>query len=239
LLVAPSRSNIATSTLRQPPCTQLHRVLDELTARILAAEICVQVDVGRLAAFATHQLIDRHTGLATLDVPERIADATDSAVLDRVVLVIGAQVADLPDLLDAIGGAAHDQGLEVLLHGRCDQLRASARKCGRRAAIAVEPWLVGLDLHHGGIVDAATAHLNYAHIADPRGGHAAARTIDRALRLLLALSGGGLRHGILQHPRERRPAAQHRQAQQFAARERYLRRGAGRRGAPVTMFAHV
>src|SRR4029077_1092704 len=113
---------------------EFHRALDELPAGILRSETDVQIDVRRVPALAADQLVDGHSGLAAFDVPERIAEAGDGAIEDGVVLVIGAHVTELPDLLDPVGGPTGHQRLQVLLDGRLDELRTSARKRGRRAS---------------------------------------------------------------------------------------------------------
>ena len=128
---------------------ELHRVLDELLTRVLRAHVDMQVDIRSFATLAADELVDRHAGLPTLDVPERVTDAADGAIEHRVILVVGAHVAELPDLLDPIGRPADDQGLEIVGDGGGDEFGAAAREGGRGAPVTIEPRLVGGDLHHG------------------------------------------------------------------------------------------
>ena len=86
----------------------------------------MQIDIRGFSAFAADELIDRHARLAALDVPERVADAADGAIQNRVVLVVGTHVAELPNLLDPVGRSAHHQGLHILLDRRADKFGAAA-----------------------------------------------------------------------------------------------------------------
>ncbi len=103
----------------------------------------VGVGVDGFADLAAGELIDGHAGLAALDVPEGLVDSADRVVEYGTVLPIGAGVTGLPDVLDAVGGLAHEKGLEVLLDGRFDEVGALGEG---GAAIPVETVLVGGDL---------------------------------------------------------------------------------------------
>ena len=106
----------------------------------------VGVGVGGFAALAAGELIDGHAGLAALDVPQRLVDAADGVVEHGAVLPVGAVVAGLPDVFDAVGGFAEQERLEVFLDRGLDQVGA-LREGG--AAVAIEAVLVGGDLDDG------------------------------------------------------------------------------------------
>ena len=106
----------------------------------------MRVGVGRLAAFAADQLVDGHVGLPALDVPERLVDAADGVVQRRAVAPVGAVVARLPDVLDAVHRLADEERLEVALDRRVDQVGALREGA---AAVAVEAVLVGHDFDDG------------------------------------------------------------------------------------------
>ena len=122
----------------------MNRLALSTTSWIVGA-VRVRVAIRRLAALAAHKLVHRHAGLAALDVPQRLVHAADGVVQHRPVLPVGAVVAGLPDVLDAVRGLAEQQRLEVLLHGGTHQVGA-LREGG--AAVAVEAVLVGRDLDH-------------------------------------------------------------------------------------------
>src|SRR3954471_8779158 len=69
----------------------------------------VRVGVGGFAALSAGKLIDGHSRLAALDVPQRLVDAADSVVEHRAVLPVGTVVAGLPDIFDAVGGFAEKE----------------------------------------------------------------------------------------------------------------------------------
>ena len=106
----------------------------------------VAVGVDGFAALAAGQLIDRHAGLAAFDVPQRLIDAADGVVQDRAVFPVRAVVAGLPDVLDAVGGLAEEERLQISLDGGLDQVGALGEG---GAAVAVEAVLVGGDLDDG------------------------------------------------------------------------------------------
>ncbi len=167
----------------------------------MAAHSDVQIDVRRLATLAADQLIHGHSRLAALDIPESVADATDGAIQNRVVFVVRTHVADLPDLLDAIGRPAHHQWLQILLDRRAHKFVASARKCVRSAAIAVESRLIGCNFHDGRVVGATAADLNHGYVFDAWSRHAARSAIHRCLRVLFLWRDSSVSHGALEKTR--------------------------------------
>ena len=106
----------------------------------------VGVGVGGFPAFSSGELIDRHAGLAALDVPERLVDAADGVVENGAVFPVRAVVAGLPDVFDAVGGFPQQKGLEVFLDRGLDQVGALRE---RGAAVAVKAVLIGGDFDHG------------------------------------------------------------------------------------------
>src|SRR5262245_19553891 len=102
------------------------------------------VTVNGFAAFTPQQLIDRHARLSSLDVPERLIDATDGVVQYRTVLPVRAEVRRLPDVFDAVRGFPEQKGFQVPVDGRLDEIGALRE---RRAAVPVEAGLIGRDLH--------------------------------------------------------------------------------------------
>ena len=83
------------------------------------------------------------SGLAALDVPQRLVDAADGVVQHRAVAPVGAVVHRLPDVVDAVGGLADQERLQILLDGRHDQVGALREGA---AAVAVQAVLIGDDL---------------------------------------------------------------------------------------------
>ena len=98
------------------------------------------VAVGGLAALAAQQLIDRHPGLAALDVPQRLIHAADGVVQHRAVPPVGAVVARLPGIVDPVGGLADQERLQILFDRRHHQVGALREGA---AAIAVKSVLIG------------------------------------------------------------------------------------------------
>ena len=145
----------------------------------------VRVAIDGLAALAAEQLIDRHAGLAALDVPQRLVDAADGVVQHRAVAPVGAVVAGLPDVVDAVGGLADQERLQILLDRGIDQVGA-LREGG--AAVAVQAVLVGGDLDDGE-PQAGGRGGDHADVLDDRRGEAASGL-------------GGLRLGVLRPGRE-------------------------------------
>ena len=95
--------------------------------------------------------------------------ARNGVVQDGTVLPIGGVIAKLPGVLDAVGGAAQQQRLEIHLHRRFDEVGALGEG---GAAIAVEARLVGGDLDHRQ-AHAFGGALYYGNVRDPGRRHAA------------------------------------------------------------------
>ncbi len=94
---------------------------------------------------AAEQLVERHAGALTFDVPQRDVHAAHGVEQHRTVAPVRAHIARLPDILDLVDVAADEEGLQILLErGFHDQ--GSLRK--RRAAPPDEAGLGGLHLHH-------------------------------------------------------------------------------------------
>src|ERR1700722_20225669 len=124
----------------------------------------MEVYVRGFATLAADELVYRQAALAALDVPERITPPADGAVEDGVVLVVGAHVAQLPDMLDPVGRAPYDEGLQVFGHRSRHPCRAATRERGGGAPVTVEAGLIGGDFHDRGVVDAVAADLYHTHI---------------------------------------------------------------------------
>jgi hypothetical protein len=90
--------------------------------RILA--IYVDVDLRGLAAFAAQHVVDRHTGLTALDVPQRLIHAADGINQHWSVAPVGTVVHGLPEVSIRSAGFADHTWLEVLLHREIEQLGA-------------------------------------------------------------------------------------------------------------------
>ncbi|SPF49850.1 hypothetical protein SBA4_4210005 [Candidatus Sulfopaludibacter sp. SbA4] len=129
----------------------------------------VAVAGGGFAAFATGELIDGHAGLPALDVPQSLVDAAQRIVEHRAVLPVRAVVAGLPDVLDAVGGLAHQEGLQISLHRGLHQVGTLGEG---GAAVAVEAVLVGRDLDHRE-AHARGLALDHADVPDFGHGHGA------------------------------------------------------------------
>jgi len=103
----------------------------------------VDVDRHCLAALAAEQLVERHPSPLGLDVPQRLVDATEGVVQHRPAPPVAAQVARLPDVLDAVNVAPEHKGAQILVNGR----RHGERPLGEGgAAEAVQAVLAGQNL---------------------------------------------------------------------------------------------
>jgi hypothetical protein len=128
-------------------------------------------------------LVDGHARLAALDIPQRLVHAADGVVEYRPIAPVGAVVAGLPGVFDAVGGLADEERLQVLLHRRDHQVGALRE---RGATIAIESGLVRGDLDH----DEAHARglcSDDRDVLDLRGRHAA----GGAFRALLSRGAPG------------------------------------------------
>ena len=103
------------------------------------------IKVRRLTAFAAQELVDGHSRLPPFDVPQGLVDSANRVVEHRPVSPIGTVVHGLPQVLDPVRRPPDQKRTEVLLHGGHYQVRAL---CERGAAVAVEPILIGDNLHH-------------------------------------------------------------------------------------------
>ena len=90
-----------TRTWRKPWSMNLRGLVDGLLDLGAGG---VRVAIGGFAALAAQKLVDRHARLASFDIPERLIDAADGVVQHRAIAPVGAVVAGLPDVFDAIGG---------------------------------------------------------------------------------------------------------------------------------------
>src|SRR5262245_20457728 len=104
------------------------------------------ISIGGFPAFASEQLVNGHPRLPSLDVPKRLVDAANGVVQHRAIAPVRAVVARLPDIVDAIGGLAHEEGLEVSVNRGIDQIGALRKGA---AAVAIEAILIGRDLDDG------------------------------------------------------------------------------------------
>src|SRR5437588_1547275 len=62
----------------------------------------VRVAIHGLPAFPSQHFVDRHAGLAPLDIPQRLIDTTDCVIQHRPVAPVGTVVTCLPRVFDAI-----------------------------------------------------------------------------------------------------------------------------------------
>ena len=157
---------------------------------------------------AADELIHRHARLAAFDVPQRVADAADGAVLNRVVLVVRTHVTELPDLLDSVRGSAHHQWLQVLLDCCANEFGAASGKRGCGATVAVESCLIGRDLYDRRVIGAAAPDLNHADVFDTRRRHSARGAIHGCLRVLFSWRGAGVSNWAPEKAGYRRAATQ-------------------------------
>eukprot|EP00756_Hemistasia_phaeocysticola_P014064 Hpha_TRINITY_DN15321_c1_g13::TRINITY_DN15321_c1_g13_i1::g.89682::m.89682 len=105
------------------------------------------VDVHRdaLAHLAPEQLVDRHAGKLTLDVPERLVHTTKRIVEHRTTPPVTGNLCGEENVFDLLHVTAPEKGVKV----RFDCLHHTARTLGKGgAAQTVQPGLGGLDLHN-------------------------------------------------------------------------------------------
>ncbi len=124
------------------------------------------VCIGGFAAFSAGELIHGHAGLASLDVPERLVDTADGVIEHGAVLPVRRVVTRLPDVLDAVGGLAEQEGLEISIHGGLDEIGALGEG---GAAVSVEAVLIGGDFHDRE-AHALRLALDHADVLDARYG---------------------------------------------------------------------
>src|SRR4029077_21135153 len=67
------------------------------------------VDLRRFAALAANQLINRHTRLTPLDIPQGLVDSVDGVVQNRTVFPVRTVITGLPDVLYAIRGFSEQE----------------------------------------------------------------------------------------------------------------------------------
>ena len=123
----------------------------------------MDVDRRRHPGFAAEELIDRHPGQLSLDIPQRHIDPGQRVVQHRSAPPVGREVGGLEDVLDIVHIAADHERFEVLLDRRDHRLRPLGKG---RAADAIEPRLGRFDLddHQP---DAIRRGQNHLHIANP------------------------------------------------------------------------
>jgi hypothetical protein len=105
----------------------------------------VSVNHSRTTALAAQQLVDRHAGLASFDVPKRLIDTADGIIEDRTIAPVRGVVHGLPQVFNAIGWFAQEEGLQIAIDCLDNQLGAL---CECRAAVSVETILIGQNFDH-------------------------------------------------------------------------------------------
>ena len=148
------------------------------------------------AALAAPQIVDRHSSLPALDVPQRLIHAADGVVEHRAVAPVGAVVAHLPRVLDTVGRFADEQRLQVSFDRQVDEVSA-LRESG--AAVAEQAVLIGHDFDDA---QASPGRLrgNHAHVFDPGRGHAPYGSCRFLLRQQLAAARESGRRAPGDHP---------------------------------------
>src|ERR1700728_3447459 len=106
----------------------------------------VGVAIGGLATLAPKELIDGHTRLAAFDIPQRLVHAADGIIQHGAVAPIGAVIAGLPDIVDAVGVFTDQKRAQIFFDRGVDQFGALRE---RSAAVAVQAVLIGSDFDHG------------------------------------------------------------------------------------------
>jgi hypothetical protein len=74
----------------------------------------MSVDHDALAGSAAEQLVDGKTGNLALDIPESDIDGRDGGHGDRATTPVGTLVQVVPEILDAVRGAADQQWADVV-----------------------------------------------------------------------------------------------------------------------------
>ena len=140
----------------------LHEGLHAVADLFQGLAVRMAVDANALAYLAAKQLIDGHVGHLALDVPKGLVHAGNGVVEDGAVAPIGANHGHLPDVLDAGGILAHEQGLHIGVHG----MGHGQEPLGiGGAAEAVEPGLAGIHAHNHQR-DALGGGANGAYVCD-------------------------------------------------------------------------
>src|SRR5579859_3074337 len=130
-----------------------------------AIDVCI--GVGGLPALSTGKLIHRHACLAAFDVPKRLIDPAEGVVQYRAIFPIRAVIAGLPDVLDPVRRLVQKERLQILFDRGLDEI-STLRKSS--ATVAVEPVLVGSDLHDRE-PNAFWLAFNYADVSNSRHRH--------------------------------------------------------------------
>ena len=103
----------------------------------------MHVDIRTLAALAPHEIMYRHAGLLSLDIPERHVNSGERVIEYRSLPPVGTYLGGQEDILDFSNVAASQKRVEVFLH----RFHHGQRSLGEGGtAESIKSWLAGFQL---------------------------------------------------------------------------------------------